>query len=136
MISLYNYVICGTLEWEHVYFWENIWWWVMWLSNTNVLIMIIDMLGCAIEIGSSTRQWHPIKGIGRWLSPIYIISTCFHIHIRVPFQFFFITSLYKKGRTTNWVINTCELRNEFPYVPCWNDVPITTQGNFKHYRQF
>jgi len=58
----------------------------------------------------------------------------------------FITSLYKRGRTTNLVINTsihiklislitceyivlfkmCELRNEFPYTPCWYDVPVTT----------
>ena len=68
----------------------------------------------------------------------------------------FITSLYKRGQTTNLVINTfvhielislitceyivlfqmCELRNGFPYTPCWYDVLVTTQNNFKHYRQF
>jgi hypothetical protein len=73
----------------------------------------------------------------------------------VPFQFF-ITSLYKGGRTTNLVINMsvhtelislitceyivlfkiCELRNRFPYAPYWYDVPVTAQDNFKHYRQF
>jgi len=36
---------------------------------------------------------------------VHIISTCLHIHIRVPF-YFFITSVYKRGQTTNWVINT------------------------------
>jgi hypothetical protein len=30
----------------------------------------------------------------------------------------------------------CEPRNEFPYAPYWYDVPVTTQGNFKHYRPF
>ena len=68
----------------------------------------------------------------------------------------FITSLYKRDQTTNLVINTsvhielislitceyivlfkmCELRNRFPYTPCWYDVLVTTQNNFKHYRQF
>ena len=30
----------------------------------------------------------------------------------------------------------CEPRNEFPYAPYWYDIPVTTQGNFKHYRPF
>jgi len=30
----------------------------------------------------------------------------------------------------------CDLRNGFPYTPCWYDVPVTTQDNFKYYRQF
>ena len=30
----------------------------------------------------------------------------------------------------------CELRNGFPYTPCWYDVPVIAQDNFKHYRQF
>jgi hypothetical protein len=30
----------------------------------------------------------------------------------------------------------CEPQNEFPYKPYWYDVPVTTQGNFKHYRSF
>ena len=29
-----------------------------------------------------------------------------------------------------------EPQSGFPYAPCWYDVPVTTQGNFKHYRQF
>jgi hypothetical protein len=27
----------------------------------------------------------------------------------------------------------CEQRNGFPYALYWYDVPVTTQGNFKHY---
>jgi len=30
----------------------------------------------------------------------------------------------------------CELGNGFPYTLCWYDVPVTTQDNFKYYRQF
>ena len=30
----------------------------------------------------------------------------------------------------------CEPRNEFPYAPYWYVVPVTTQGNFKHYMPF
>jgi hypothetical protein len=57
---------------------------------------------------------------------------------------------------TNWTINTfvytelispitceyivlfkmCEPQNGFPYASCWYDVAITTQDNFKHYKQF
>ena len=34
------------------------------------------------------------------------------------------------------MFSKCEPQNEFPYAPCWYDVPVTTQDNFKHYRQF
>jgi len=50
-------------------FLENIWWWVMWLSNTNVLIVIIDVLGGATRISLSTGQGHPTRGISRWFPP-------------------------------------------------------------------
>jgi hypothetical protein len=69
---------------------------------------------------------------------------------------FSLLDFTKRGRTTNLVINTsvhielislitcdyivlfkmCELRNGFPYSPCWYDVPVTAQDNSKHYRKF
>ena len=29
-----------------------------------------------------------------------------------------------------------EPQNRFPYAPCWYDIHVIEQGNFKHYRQF
>jgi hypothetical protein len=29
----------------------------------------------------------------------------------------------------------CGSWNEFPYAPYWCNVPVTTQDNFKHYKQ-
>jgi hypothetical protein len=34
------------------------------------------------------------------------------------------------------IYKMCEPQNGFPYAPCWYDIPITTQGNFKYYKQF
>jgi hypothetical protein len=107
-------------------------------------------------------SWHHVISqqdiLIRWIPYMYIhthhINLFAHSH---PCSIsIFITSLYKRGRTTNLVINTsvhielislitceyivlfkmCELRNGFPYAPCWYDVPVIAQDNFKHYRQF
>jgi hypothetical protein len=94
----------------------------------------------------------------RWIPHMYMHT--YHInlftHLHPCSISIFITRLYKRGRTTNLVINTsihielislitceyivlfkmCELRNGFPYAPYWYDVPVTAQDNSKHYRKF
>jgi hypothetical protein len=84
----------------------------------------------------------------RWIPHMYIHThhTNFFAHSDPCSILIFITSLYKRGRTTNLVINTSvhielislitceyivlfkmwELRNGFPYTPCWYDAPVTT----------
>jgi hypothetical protein len=58
----------NTWMWTCVFL-ENVWWRVMWLSNTNVLIVIINVLGGATGIGPSIGRGHPTGGIGRWFPP-------------------------------------------------------------------
>jgi hypothetical protein len=53
----------NTWMWTFVFL-KNIWWWIMWLANTNVSIVIIDVLGSTTGIGPSTGQGHPTGGIG------------------------------------------------------------------------
>ena len=66
----------NTWMWTCVFL-ENIWWRVMWLSNTNVFIVIIDVLGGATRISPSPGQGHPTIGIGRWFPPPFYCNVSF-----------------------------------------------------------
>jgi len=68
----------NTWMWTCVFL-ENIWWRVMWLSYTNVLIVIIDVLGGGTRIWHSTGLRHSTRGIGRWFLPFSIIMLLYEM---------------------------------------------------------
>jgi hypothetical protein len=70
MIPLYDCVICGTHEYEHVYFWNMYGDELCDYQMQICWFMIIDVLGGATGIEPVTIQWHPTRGTGRWLPPL------------------------------------------------------------------
>ena len=81
-VNVYNNLIVWLCNMRNTWMWtcvflENVWWRVMWLSNTNVSIVIIDVLGSTTGIRPSTGQGHPTRGIGRWFPHFSCITLMF-----------------------------------------------------------
>ena len=69
-ISLYDYVIFGTLECERVYSWNMYGDEFCDYQMHMCWFAIIDVLGGATRIRPATGQGHSTGGTSRWLPPL------------------------------------------------------------------
>jgi hypothetical protein len=56
---------------------KYIWWWVIWLPNANVLIMIIDMFRWCDQDWTCDRARTPAGGTGKWFPHFSCIMLMF-----------------------------------------------------------
>ena len=83
------------------------WWRVMWLQSATDWFVIIDILGGATRIGSSTKLGHPTRGTCKWFTSFSCIMLIFWNDLVMDDMLFSYRWMLNRLWNVDWFVDEC-----------------------------